>query len=63
MLEKVSPTWPNVALVKTDNSMKSVGDDTHFDAAAQRELGKRYAAAYLALIHTPTTKPSSNTPN
>jgi hypothetical protein len=26
-----------------------IGDQVHFDTAAQEEIGRRYAAAYLAL--------------
>lgn len=32
--------------------LKDKGDKTHFDAASTRELGHRYAAAYLQLVKT-----------
>ncbi|WP_395752436.1 sialate O-acetylesterase [Prosthecobacter sp.] len=39
---------PHTAFV-TAEGLKHKGDKVHFDAAAYRELGKRYAAAYLKL--------------
>jgi hypothetical protein len=30
--------------------LKDKGDQVHFDAASYRELGKRYAAAYLTIV-------------
>jgi hypothetical protein len=40
---------PNVAFVSSEG-LKDKGDNTHFTAAAARELGRRYAEAYLQLI-------------
>ncbi len=37
---------PNVAFVSTEG-LKDKGDNTHFTAAGARELGRRYAEAYL----------------
>jgi hypothetical protein len=40
---------PNVAFVSSEG-LKDKGDNTHFTAASARELGRRYAEAYLRLI-------------
>lgn len=40
---------PNVAFVSSDG-LKDKGDNTHFTAAGARELGRRYADAYLRLV-------------
>ncbi|MEO8335350.1 MAG: sialate O-acetylesterase [bacterium] len=40
---------PNVAFVSSEG-LKDKGDNTHFTAAAARELGRRYADAYLRLV-------------
>jgi hypothetical protein len=40
---------PHTACVLSDG-LASLGDNTHFDAPSLRELGRRYAAAYLKLI-------------
>ena len=40
---------PNVAFVSSEG-LKDKGDNTHFTAAGARELGRRYAEAYLRLI-------------
>lgn len=42
-----SDRLPHVAFVSADG-LKDRGDKTHFSAAAARELGRRYAEAYLA---------------
>ena len=39
----------NVSYVSSDG-LKDKGDKTHFDAPSARELGRRYADAYLALV-------------
>jgi hypothetical protein len=39
---------PGVAYVSSDG-LRHRGDSLHFDSASARELGRRYAAAYLAL--------------
>lgn len=39
---------PNTAFVPSDG-LTDTGDDVHFDAASHRELGRRYARAYLEL--------------
>ena len=44
-------THPNTACVETAG-LTSTGDDTHFDAESLRELGRRYARAYLRLAAT-----------
>ncbi len=36
--------------VVTSENLTQMGDDTHFDAAGARELGKRYAAKYIELV-------------
>lgn len=41
---------PRVAFVTSDG-LGHRGDKVHFDSAAYRELGKRYAKAYLELVH------------
>lgn len=48
---KVSRT----AVVLTDNTMKSIGDDTHFNRDAQLKLGTRYAEKVLAMVNFGTT--------
>jgi hypothetical protein len=42
---------PHTAFVSSDG-LKHKGDQVHFDAASYRELGRRYAKAYLALEAT-----------
>lgn len=50
-------TQPNVASI-TSEGLTSIGDDVHFDAKSQRELGRRYANAYLKLVAPrPVTQP------
>jgi hypothetical protein len=45
----IAASVPNVAYVSSDG-LRDKGDTLHFDAASQRALGERYAAAYLALV-------------
>src|SRR5688500_16634244 len=45
----IAASVPNVAFVPTQG-LRDKGDAVHFDAAAYRELGERYAAAYLTLV-------------
>ncbi|MDQ2931635.1 MAG: sialate O-acetylesterase [Gemmatimonadota bacterium] len=45
----VAASTPHVAYVSAEG-LRDMGDVTHFDAAGARELGRRYAAAYFALI-------------
>jgi hypothetical protein len=45
---RVAADMPNVAFVSSDG-LKDKGDNIHFSADAARELGKRYATAYLEL--------------
>lgn len=40
---------PHTGFVDSDG-LSHKGDEVHFDAASYRELGRRYAAAYLAMI-------------
>ena len=56
MLDKYPTTRPNTALARS-NGLASIGDNTHFNAASARELGRRYADAYLNLQRHPTTEP------
>ncbi len=42
---------PHCAFVRSDG-LSHKGDEVHFDAASYRELGKRYAEAYLKLRKT-----------
>lgn len=44
----VAASTPNVAFVTSDG-LQHRGDSLHFESASARELGRRYAAAYLAL--------------
>lgn len=46
----VAASVPGVAFVSSDG-LRHRGDSLHFDSASARELGRRYAAAYLALSH------------
>jgi hypothetical protein len=39
---------PHTAFVNSDG-LKDKGDKTHFDADSYRDLGRRYAEAYLKL--------------
>jgi hypothetical protein len=39
---------PNCACVETID-LKDKGDKTHFDASSYREMGKRYAEAWMKL--------------
>jgi hypothetical protein len=45
----IAASVPNVAFVPTQG-LRDKGDAVHFDAAAYRELGERYAAAYLKIV-------------
>lgn len=45
----IAETLPGVAFVSSD-ALRHRGDSLHFDSASARELGRRYAAAYLALL-------------
>lgn len=49
-------TQPHMTCV-TSEDLTSIGDNVHFDAKSQRELGRRYAAAYLKLTKSPTAEP------
>jgi hypothetical protein len=53
-LESFAKTEANCACVSSEG-LTSIGDNTHFDAASQREFGRRYAAAYLAMTHSSPT--------
>lgn len=57
MLVRFAASQSNVACV-TSEGLTDGGDDTHFDAASQRELGRRYAAAYFKLVEAATTRPA-----
>jgi len=48
----VAATVANVAYASSEG-LRDKGDTLHFDAASQRELGARYARAYLALARAP----------
>ena len=45
----IAASVPNVAFVPSEG-LRDKGDAVHFDAAAYRQLGERYAAAYLKLV-------------
>ncbi|MDQ2665047.1 MAG: sialate O-acetylesterase [Gemmatimonadota bacterium] len=45
----IAATTPNVAFVTSDG-LQHRGDNLHFNSASARELGRRYAAAYLDLV-------------
>lgn len=47
---------PNVAFIEA-KGLGHGGDKLHFDNKAQREFGKRYAAAYFELLKAPAQKP------
>jgi hypothetical protein len=48
IIRTVAGTTKNAALAES-KGLTHKGDFTHFDAASARELGKRYAAAFLAV--------------
>jgi hypothetical protein len=48
-LEAVPKNIPHTAFVET-KGLKHKGDNLHFDAASEREIGKRYAAAMQKLV-------------
>ena len=56
MIAKYPQGHTNVACVDS-HGLKSIGDNTHFDAASQRELGRRYAEDFLKLQSLPKDKP------
>lgn len=56
MIAKYAADRPGTGLVQSDD-LASVGDDTHFDAASQRELGRRYAEAFLKRTEPATPDP------
>lgn len=41
---------PHTACVDARDLKSNIGDNVHFDTAAQNEIGRRYALKYLALI-------------
>lgn len=45
----IAETMPGVAFVGSDG-LRHRGDSLHFDSPSARELGRRYAAAYLTLV-------------
>ena len=45
----IAASVPNVAFVSVDG-LRDKGDAVHFESAAARELGERYAAAYLRMV-------------
>lgn len=47
--QEVAKSIPGVAFVSSKDLMHR-GDNLHFDSPSQREFGRRYAAAYLALM-------------
>jgi hypothetical protein len=47
-IRKVAVTLPYCGFVET-NGLHHRGDSLHFDSPSARELGKRYAAAYLSM--------------
>jgi hypothetical protein len=49
-------TQPHMACV-TSEGLTSIGDEVHFDAKSQRELGRRYAVAYLKLCADASASP------
>lgn len=50
LLTKAADEIPHLACVSSAG-LTHIGDNTHFDAASQRELGRRYAAAYRQLTN------------
>ncbi len=48
----VAATTPGAAFILTAG-LKHRGDTTHFDAASAREIGRRYAKQYLAMMAKP----------
>lgn len=46
----VAASMPNVVFVASDG-LRDKGDTIHFDAASERELGRRFAKAYMGLQH------------
>lgn len=42
---------PRTACVNARDLKSSIGDNVHFDTAAQNEIGHRYARKYLELVH------------
>jgi hypothetical protein len=51
----IATELPNAAFVSAEG-LTDVGDGLHFDAAAARELGRRYAAAYVELTRRIETR-------
>jgi len=49
---------PHTAFASADG-LTDRGDKLHFDSASYRELGKRYAAAYLKLVREPAVAPAT----
>lgn len=56
MIAKYPEDRTNVSCVQSQG-LKSIGDNTHFDAASQRELGHRYAEAFQKLLPVQKDKP------
>lgn len=47
--QDVATKVPHAAFVSAEG-LNHKGDKVHFDSAAYRELGKRYAEAYLKMV-------------
>jgi hypothetical protein len=50
-------TLPGTACVDARELKTSIGDDVHFDTAAQNEIGRRFAEAYARLVARPGAQP------
>ncbi len=64
LLASIPESVPNSACV-TSEKLTDLGDQTHFDAASLRELGRRYAGAYLKLVEkaAPDTRAAAAGPS
>jgi len=49
LLLSIPAQRPHTACVDARDLKSHIGDNGHFDTAAQNEIGRRFAAQYLAL--------------
>ena len=55
MIARYAADRPALVGLAKSEGLTSIGDNTHFDAKSQRELGRRYAEAFLKLSQSSAT--------
>jgi hypothetical protein len=60
--QDLARTMPHVAFISSSGLIDK-GDGVHFDSASYRELGRRFAAAYLEMTRTAPNRSPASLPN